>query len=167
MVQQGSGAGGEDEHSVLDRLETIVEPVCPVAAGISADSLERHLRRARQVRHQPNVSQAGYVMGLPDLPGQTIEDNEIIRAHTSPGDEGTQNGLGNVEVLVFQHRARLEDKADEVDIVRDKLLYAAVARGGTAKLLAEIEVKTLAVPEAAFFQDLAQRCLARARRADQ
>jgi hypothetical protein len=142
VAEQGSGAGGEDSHSVSYRLLVVIRSACPVAADVGGDSFQNRFCGARQMHDQFDVNQAIDLPGLIDVAWQAVEDDKILGADFPLGYESIEESLSDVESVLLQKGSRSQDAYDEVDVVSGELIDVVFSRGQAAQPIAKIKVET-------------------------
>ena len=98
---------------------------------------------------------------------QTVEQHRRLRLCTAPGKKASQDSLGNREMLVFQQSARLQNVAQELDLLPVDPTIGLIPLDHLAQIGPEVEVQTGPVPDSVTLDQLAQRRLARAGRAQE
>lgn len=156
VFDEGLGAVLESGELAAHGGQRVVDAARPVAAGVGADALEDGVGAAAEVDEVGDADDVSDVGGLAEVSRQAVEEDDVIVGGAAVAEEGKQDFAGNGELFVFEECAGMEELADEVEFVGRKEPLGG-AGGGEAEFVAEVEVDTLPVPEAAAFEGIAER----------
>ncbi len=156
VFDEGFGALFEGDELAAHGGQRVVVATRPVAAGVGADALENGVGGAAEVDEVGDADEVVDVGGLAEVSWQAVEDDDVIVGGAAVAEEGKQDFAGDGELFVFEECAGMEELADEVEFVGCEVPVGG-AGGGEAEFVAEVEVDTLPVPEAAAFEGVAER----------
>ena len=167
VIQQRSGSGGEKCQLVSHRFEIVIHSSGPVATGVGADSLQDDMARTVQGYNGFHSHNSVDVVRLIDVPRQTVEQYVGRTVRIPLGQKRAQDGLGDVEVFVFQQGPTLENPAKEVEFGLADQVVGTVSLDDAAEILAKIKVNKAAIPESTPAYQVAQGRFAGTGRAQQ
>ena len=106
------------------------------------------------------------MVGLPNVPGQAIQDEPITRLNAALVNEAVQDSGREVERFVLQQSSLCQDTLEKFNFVAGKF-FRRPRGGDRSEVRAEIEVVAGSPMESMALQPVAERSLARAGGAEQ
>ncbi len=141
MVKQRHRSFRKGPQLALDFTGGIVLPFRTISPGVAADALAHDPRRALELQHSPHIHQRIHVIGLADVPRQTVEDKPIPLPHPTAATEALQDVPGNGKVLVFEQRVGMEYTLEESHLADGQTVHLPPRRHRLAQVSAKIKMR--------------------------
>jgi hypothetical protein len=160
VIDEGFGAVFEGDELAAHGGQRVVNAARSVAAGVVADALEDGVGAADEVDEVGDADDGVDGGGLAEVSWQAVEEDDVIVASAVVAEEGEKDFADDGELFVFEECAGAQELADEAQFVGREKPVGGTGAGSEAEFMAKVEVDAMLVPQAAAFEDVAERGLA-------